>query len=288
MATLIPFSTMVYAQTKEEAKDFIKMAERAKDKADELMEIMENEDLEISDAIMKRYEEGVGNLTAAEAELENDEPDFGLAVELAEEAMEAFREVYEELYTLLGEAEVTIASDDDEKAQGLLEAMERAQDRIDRIRETVPEEIEGQIEEILAEAEDYLDIAEAEGLGEGMVNPLAQANKLMALAHSLLKKGGQELKVKRIERYLNIIEKLYNKTERLVDKAVEKELSGAEDLQTELAEDVWPLIWGTGGAKEDFTAGHYSEAIADLVDARNMLKGIERELLELRRAGSGG
>jgi len=288
IATLVPFSGMVYAQTKEEAKGFIKTAERAKDKADELMEIMENEGLPIPPATMKRYDEGVGNLTAAEAELEKPEPDLSLAVELAKKAMEAFKEVYEQMHTLLEEKEVTIESEEKEKGEGLLEAMSRALDRIKRIREIVPDNIEEQIEKILHEAEDYLDIEEArELLAEGMVNQtawrLTQANKLLGLAHSLLKKGGQELKVKRIEGYLNLIEKFYNRLLRLVDRAVEKELPGAGDLKHQLEEHVLPLIFGPEGAKAAFEDGDYEEAIDKLVDARNMLSEIERAIVESRK-----
>ena len=280
MATLIPFSAMVYAQTKEETKGFIKAAERAKDKADELMETMETE--EIPDAIMKRYDEGLGNLTAAKAELENEDPDIDSAVELAKKAMEAFRDVYEELYTLLEDAGVTTASDDDEKLKGLLQAMDRALVRIGKIRDIVPPEtVAANVTKILDSAETYLDLETAElWLAEGRVREtawnLTQANKLIGLAHSLLKKGGQELKVKRMEHYIDILEKFCDRLHQLAVKAE------AGDLVSEL-EYVNQTFIIVAKAALDKKPPDIQQAMDNLIEARNQLEQIKRDLLELRR-----
>jgi len=285
IATLVPFSAMVYAQTKEEAKSFIKVAERAKDKADELMEIMESEGLDIPPDTMERYNEGLGNLTAAEAELEKDEPDFNLAVELAKKAMEAFKEVYEELYTLLGDAGVTTESDDEEKAEGLSVAMDRAIVRMDRIRDIVlPGTVAANVTKILDSAKTYIDKART-ALAEGSINEAAwnwtQANKLIGLAHSLLKKGGQELKVKRMEHYIDILEKFCDRLQRLAEKAGPE----AEALLGQL-KDVKQLIEDAIKALNEDPAD-IQRAMDKLIEARNQLEEIKQDLLELRRGEPG-
>lgn len=287
MATLIPFSAMVYAQNSEEkrAEKFVELADRAGERVGNFIEIIYanktaidtitaeglDDELDANKTLFKTW--GMGNLTEAHDALEAVPPDYLGAIGNATEALTVFREVFKGLNTILTEAGVERGELID--AQGLIEAMKRALDRIERLREiAIPTEVLA----ILDSAEEYLDVETAiVWLSEGMVNQtawnLTQANQLISLAHSSLKKKAGELNVKRIESCLKVIGNLYNKTERLVDKAVEKGLPGADVLKTELETTVKPLI---DDAKDAFKAEDYSEAIAKLVDARNMLKEIER------------
>lgn len=293
MATLAPFSAMVYAQNSEEkrAEKFVELADRAGERVGNFIGIIYanetamttitaaglDDELDANKTLFETW--GLGNLTEAETALEA--ADYSGAIGNATEALSVFREVFKVLNTILAGAGVEGGQLID--AQGLIEAMKRALDRIGRIEDTEPPE---EVLAILDSAKEYLDIETAiEWLSEGGVNQtawnLTQANQLISLAHSSLKKRAGELNVKRIESYLKVIGNLYNKTERLVDMAVEKGLPGAEALQAEL-ETVKTLI---DEANEAFAAADYSEAMAKLLEARNMLTGIERALVESRKGG---
>lgn len=96
--------------------------------------------------------------------------------------------------------------------------MERALERIERMREIA--DLPLATDWILDNSTIYLDISEAAiWLNEGMVNEtahnLTQANKLISLAHSTLQKRAVELKTKRVESYIKVVENLQNK---LADK----------------------------------------------------------------------
>lgn len=293
-ATFVPFSTQVYAQDSEEKRveKFIELAERAGERVGNLIELIysnetaiatiENvglrDELEANKTLFENW--GLGNLTAAYNAL--DVGDLQGAVANATEALGIFREVFKALNNILEEAGLARGMLID--AQGLIEAMKRAIDRIERIREVAPPEVLADISAILESAERYLNISAALiWLSQGRVNEtawnLTQANQLISLAYSSLKRKAGELNIKRIGSYLKVIGNLYDKNERLLDKALEKGLPGADALKTEL-ESVKVLIDDAG---DTFAAGDYSEAITKLVDARNMLKWIERELSELRR-----
>jgi len=291
IATFAPFSTQAYAQSSEEKRveKFVEVAERASERVNNLIEfIYANETaMNAINATPGLYEELEGNRSLFETgmcALSNatdalSAGEFQLAIANATEALGIFREVFKALNDILAEAGVPRGQLID--AQGLIEAMKRAQDRIKRLEEIAPPEVLA----ILGSAERYLNVDTAlTWLSQGRINEtvwnLTQANRLISLAHSSLKKKAGELNVKRMGSYLKIIENLYNKTKRQVDKAVKRGLPGADALQTELL-NMKTLI---DEAKEAFTAGDYSGAITNIVNARNTLKEIEHELVELRRA----
>jgi len=292
IAILVPFSVIAYAQRSEEerAEKFVELAERAEEKVEDFIGLIYvnqtaidtiknanlKDELDANETLFETW--GLGNLTAALDALKATPPNYPGAIANASEALNIFREVFKALNTILAEAGVARGELVD--AQGLIEAMERALQRIEKLREIVPDEILP----ILKAAEAYLNVTAArEWLAEGRVNEtawnLTQANKLISLAHSSLKKKAGELNVKRIESYLNVIEKFYDRIERLVVKAVEKGLPEASTLEDQLETAVKPLL---EDAKDAFKDGNYGEALAKLVDARNMLKEIERDLSELR------
>ena len=162
-------------------------------------------------------------------------------------------------------------------AQGLIQAMKRALERIERLRE-----IEGLPQAtswILDNATLYLNVARAiELLQVGMVNEttynMTQANKLISLAHSTLQKKAAELKTQRIRSYFKVIENLYNRLDRQVDK-----LEEGEDLKTML-ETAWGHIENARGAEDE-------DALSELLAARNILEEVEEGLKEQRRAEKG-
>ena len=286
MATLIPFSATVYAQNSEEkrAEKFVELAERAGDKVKNFIEIIYSNETavkNITDAGLDDELEycnetlveawGQGNLTEARDSL--DAADYSGAIGNATEALSAFREAFKALNTILTEAEIERGQLID--AQGLIEAMKRALDRIKRIEDMEPPPPD-EVSKILDSAKEYLDIGTAiEWLSEGRVNQtawnLTQANKLIGLAHSLLKKKAGELNDKRIESYLNVLSNFYNRVERFLDKA--------EADKAELV-DVDNFI---GNATESYTAGDFRNAIGNLTEARNLLEQIWREYVKTKK-----
>jgi len=238
------------------------------------------DELEGNKTLFKTW--GLGNLTEAKDALEDG--NYRWAIANATEALRIFREVFKAFKTILADSGVQRGQLVD--AQGLIEAMKRALDRIERLKERLGPAAPPAILQILESAEKYLNISKAlVWLSQGRVDDTVwnktQANKLISMVHSLLQKRALELRVKRIQSYLRIIEKFYGVLDRLVDRAVERGLPGAEALKTEL-EDVEPLI---DGAKSDLeaTPPDIVGAIAKLVKARNALREIERDLLQLRR-----
>lgn len=293
MATLIPLSAMVYAQSSEEkrAEKFVELAERAREKVDNFIKIIYANDTAIdtiTDAGL--YDEldanktllfetwGLGNLTEAHEALKADPPDYPGAIGNATEALSVFREVFKALNTILTEAGVARGQLID--AQGLIEAMKRALDRIERVRgvEGVPDEVL----KILDSAEDYLDIETAiEWLSEGKINQtawnLTQANRLISQASVSLKKAAGALNSERIRGFLTVITKFYNRTTRLVDRAVKQGLVDPGEFDIELG-DIDDLIKDA----EDPTT-HIEDAVADLIEARLRLESIQKEISERRR-----
>jgi len=283
---MMPVS-VAYAPEADEkrAEKFIELAERAGEKVGNFIDIIYANETAI-DTITDEglidelegnktlYEEwGLGNLTEARDALEAE--DYAGAITNATEALTIFRDVFKALNDILEEAGVPRGQLID--AQGLIEAMKRALERIERLREIAPSEVLA----ILDAAEEYLDIATAIAwLREGRVNETAwnmtRANKLISLAHSLLKGKAAELKDKRLEGYLRLIENLYDRLLRLASKA------DAGELVDQLEDEVEPLI---GEARIAFADEEYEIAIARLVEARNILSEIVRDLLEFRRAG---
>jgi len=278
MATLVPSLTSVYAEgqdkQQEKAEAFVAAAVDAMNEVDELMKTTE-----VPTDVENRFKDGVDKLTAAQEELGKEEPDYGSAISLAKEAMSIFREVYKQL-----DSDAKVQSGMEDQSEGLIEAMSRALIRIDRINGTVyGSEFWSEINKILLAAQDYLDVEEAQNwLDEGRVNEtawnLTQANKLMGLAHSLLKKGGQELKVKRIEQYLDILEKFCDRLQQLAEKAGPE----AEDLLDQLnyVNQTYIVV---AKAALDEEPPDIQQAMENLIEARNQLEQIKRDLLELRR-----
>jgi hypothetical protein len=286
MATLIPFSTTVCAQKQESerAQKFIDLASRAKDRVDELISFIEGIEDEI-DIPEELYSEGESKLADAVAQLDA-EPD--LAIELAKEAMIIFREVYGQLNALLEGEEADVAGETDE-AETLMVAIERAEERIDRVGGIVESNIDyltdhakEELGGLLGEAEALLGEAKAALLEEvsTAAKKLGDAHKLISQAFVILKKAAGAINSERIKGFLTVIGKFYDRVVRLVERAVEQGLADPGEFDTELGE-IEGLI---EDAKDPDTP--INDAIADLMEARIRLESIQRDILERRKGKS--
>jgi len=301
IVTLIPFSAVVYAKNQEDhrAEKFIEMAEQAKQRVDELMDIVE-ENQEIPQDITDLYPKGVSTLEAAVN---------GQDTELAKEAMAIFRKVYKQLYTLLegeeAEAEVETEAESEEETEDeeepkieteeelrdeaedpetLIEAIERARERIERVKdiieanaayltndsEDVLDDLLDKAEDLLEEAEDFLEEDDVSAAAKN----LGSARRLISQTFVSLKKAAKALNKGRVKSFLIVISNFYEKIARWVERD-----GLSEDFEDEL-EDIQDLIDDAKGMEIDI-----EDVVSNLMDARIRLESIKREILERKKGG---
>ena len=173
------------------------------------------------------FDEGTANVTAAYAALEAE--DYEGATANATQALEIFREVFKSINLILYESDVQKGQIID--GQGLLVAMQRALERIELLRELLPEDATEALE-LLDNATIYLDLDTARlWLLDGNVTEtaynLTQANHLISDAHRYLKTQAEHGNLNRIRNYLHVMERFRGRfRERL-------ELAGTEGINVD-------------------------------------------------------
>jgi len=279
MATLIPFSAMVYAQNQDEK--FKKIAEQAKEKVDELGALT-GEALDITwptefpDDIKTAYNDAENDLAAGDYK----------------EAMKAYREVFKMLNIYAEARGAVFESGVGGEAQGLFVAIDRAKERIARIRDVIasiladnPDADVSAVEDLLDEAEGLL--GEAEGLIPSDIptaaSKIEEANEKISEAFAALKEVASWLNSWRVESFLMGIRKSVERTRELLERAEKQELD-VSALMDKL-QDVEALIDKAGNLRK---AGDIKGAIETLKDIREILRDIHQELAKLRKGGHGG
>jgi translation initiation factor 2B subunit (eIF-2B alpha/beta/delta family) len=168
-----------------------------------VLELIENATLlEALENNVTRYNEGMQNVTNAYDALEAE--DYEGAIANATQALHIFREVLRSIHVILRDSEVQRGQIVD--AQGLLVAMERALERIERLRDLLPENATVALA-LLDEATNHLDIDEArlwllDGNVTETAHNLTQANQLIAQVHQLLRDQAKRLNTWRINNFL--------------------------------------------------------------------------------------
>jgi hypothetical protein len=158
--------------------------------------------LDALDGNVSLYDEGVGNLTAAHDAL--DAEDYEGAVDYATEALGVFREVFSSIHTILENAGLQKCELVD--CEGLLDAMSRQLQRIDWLREILPEDAPEEITQLLDNAEAFLDIDAArtlllEGKTTEVRDTLLEAKELISQVYDYLKTKAEGLNAWRIDGY---------------------------------------------------------------------------------------
>ena len=195
------------------AEELVEVADRAEQQVKTLIDLVyanesalqKIEDVGLLDALdgnVTLYSEGVGNLTAAYDALEI--ADYEGAVDYATEALSVFREVFSSIHVILEAAGIQKGHLVDN--QGLLEAMTRQLQRIDRLREILPEDAPDEITQLLDDAEALLDIDAAralllEGKATEVMDTLQEAKELIAQVYDYLKPQAESLNAWRIDGY---------------------------------------------------------------------------------------
>jgi len=186
------------------------------------------------------------------------------------EAMKILREVYRAIRMITEEHMAVLKSQ--VVARGLLIAMQRALERIDRIRTLVSADAEN-ITRLLNEAEQYLNITVAEELlAEGNVTAvshnLVKANQLINKACLLLKQKARMMIWARVKHYLNGMEKTLQKVTVKIALAKMKGINVSAVLEE------------LGYQNET----QFREALLDMImTARGKASGIKEAMLELQK-----
>ncbi len=215
VAMAAPASAAIYYGQSESdrAEKIVEVAENAGEKVENLIALVYVNDTAIDmiktatlfdelEGNVTLFDYGTANVTAAYEAL--DAEDYEGAIANASQALEIFREVFRSINIILDYSDVQKGQLID--AQGLLVAMQRALDRIDRIRELLDEDATEALE-LLDNATIYLDIDTARlWLLDGKVTEtaynLTQANSLISEAHQFLKDQAEECNSWRINNYL--------------------------------------------------------------------------------------
>ena len=203
------------------------------------------------------------------------------AVKNITEAMKTFREVYRAIFRITAKRRIA-ALRTRVIARGLLVAMRRALERVERLRNLALED--ENITSLLDEAEQYLNITAAEEmLAEGNVtgvsHNLVKANHLINKAYLLLKEKARKWIWKRARGYLNNLNRTCERIMRILVFAKMKGINVTAVLEelgyqnvTEFREDLRNMIE---------TAREKSESIRNLLKD---LKSISQTLWETERA----
>jgi len=289
---IVPYSGMVYGQNpsqeedKEErkAEKLVEMADRAGQRVDNLIRLIfanETANKTITDAgLMDELEgnvtlfnEGVGSLTKAHNAFEVG--DYQGAIANATDALRIFCEVFKAIHYIMEQAGVAKGRLID--AQGLIQAMQRALERIERLREIIeamPEDYEEALE-LLNTAEQCLNITAARAwLLEGRVNEtahnLTQGNRLIAEARQYIKRKAKEMNTIRINNYLRGAEQA---TERIVKRL---ELASRKGL------NVTAILESLGFANET----EFREFLENMTkNAREKIEEIRKAIEDLKAIG---
>jgi flagellin-specific chaperone FliS len=163
------------------------------------------EDLGLIDELIGNrtlYDEGVENLITAQDAL--DLEDCEGAVDYATEALSIFREVFTSIHFVLKDAGLEQEQLVDN--QGLLEAMTRQLQRIDRLRDLLPDEAPEEIIQLLDDAEALLDVEATrtlllEGKATEVRGILQEAKELISQVYDYLKEQAEGLNAGRIDCY---------------------------------------------------------------------------------------
>jgi len=273
LAACAPPVTARSDQTK--AKMFIQVAEKAREVALEFIERAKAAGIDVSLA-SSLVEEGSNLLDTARAAYEGG--DYDSAVVDAKLAQEKFRDALRAL------APEEPSIEEQEVKPRLIEAIERAGERIGRVREAlsssteISESLRGQIDSKLSQAEELL--SEAESILKTNVKSaseaaqrMAQAEKLISEAFVLLKQASHKPNIHRIEAFLNNLEREISKLGGEVEKLAKRGVN-VDDLKI-LLSNAETLV---GSARDKSAGDDLSGALSDIQQAREIMKQVRMEI----------
>ena len=284
------------------AEQLVAVADRAEQQVKSLIDLVYTnetalnkiEEVGLLDALEQNvtlYDEGVETLAAAHVALELG--DYEGAVGNATEALSAFREVFSSIHMILFDADLQKGQLVD--SQGLLEAMTRQLQRIDRLREILPEDTPAEIAQLLDDAEALLDLDAArallaEGNTAAVISTLQEAKTLIFQVHDYLKEQAQALNAGRIDGYCErvrerIRERFRNATQEGLTFTDVLEALGYQS-ETQFMETLQNMIQQAKGKTGDFKS-----ALEDLDAIGQMVQQMDQAMAQKMNQymnGSGG
>ena len=226
------------------------------------------------------YDEGVGNLTAAQEAL--DLEDYEGAVDYATDALSIFREVFSSIHVILEDAGLQKCELVD--CQGLLDAMTRQLERIDRLREILPEDAPEEIVQLLDDAEALLDVDAArtlllEGKTTEVRDTLQEAKELISQVYDYLKEQAEGLNAWRIDGYCErvrerIRERFMNGNQSGIDFTDVLEALGYQS-ENQFMETLENMIQAAKGK-----SGNLQDALQDLDAIGQMVQEMDQALTQ--------
>ena len=289
-----PVSAVLYCQAQIQetpAEELVELADRAEQQVKNLIDLVyanetalqKIEDVGLLDELENNvtlYDEGVGNLTSAYDTLEI--ADYEGAVDYATEALRVFREVFRSIHIILEDAGLQKGHLVDN--QGLLEAITRQLQRIDRLREILPEDVPEEIEQLLDDAEALLDIEAAralllEGKETEVISNLQEAKQLVSQVYQYLKEQAEESNTWRISNYCErvrerIRERFRYGSDEGIDFSAVLESLGYQS-ENQFMETLQNMIQTAQGKTGDF-----EKAMQDLEAIGQMVQEMDQALMQ--------
>jgi hypothetical protein len=306
LATIIvmaaPVSAAMFHGQSESARaeKIVELADKAGQKVEDLialvyvndtvLEMIENATLlDELEGNVTLFDDGVANVTAAYDALEAE--DYVGATANATQALEIFRDVFKSIHVILCNSDVQKGQIVD--GQGLLVAMQRALERIERLRELLPEDATEALE-LLDNATIYLDVDTARlWLLDGKVSEtaynLTQANQLISEAHQYLKAQAEQGNMIRIRNYLRVMERVHGRLGERLELAANEGIDVDAFMQSfgyqNATEFEQALQNMTQNAQQNM--GEIRNAIKNLQEISRTMREMDRALAkEIRQNGA--
>jgi tetratricopeptide (TPR) repeat protein len=297
-----PASAILYGQAqiqKTPAEEIVDLAERAEQQVTDLIDLVyanetalqKIEDVGLLDELENNvtlFDEGAGNLAAAYEAL--DAANYDVAVDYATEALSVFREVFSSIHVILEAAGLQKGHLVDN--QGLLEAMTRQLQRIDRLREILPEDAPEEITQLLDNAEALLDVDAAralllEGKSTEVISTLQEAKDLITQVYHYLKAQAEESNAWRIDSYCErvrerIQERFRQGNQMGIDFTAALESLGYQS-ENQFMETLQNMIQTAQGEK-----GNFKNALQDLDAIGQMIQEMDQVLMQEMQRHQGG
>jgi tetratricopeptide (TPR) repeat protein len=288
VAQALPTASIKNEESK--AKAVINVASKAGERVKELNKtIQANEEIMEAIGTVSLLEDFYSNVSLIEVGLDHldeannafNEGNYSGAISEAMEAIEIFKDVWVNIHRILCAAGVTEAEAEvkpEVQAQGLLVAINRTLERIERIEKLMED-----VEALMIDARSLLNMAEVEALlAEGNVSEvahrLAEANKLIAQAHMMLRAKAKAKMPERMERFR---ERVMERLEAMAGKLNETDL---EEIMEEMSfrnmgEFMQALNNLMKEAREHFEAGEMGYALGKLKNWDEKFKGFARRFV---------
>jgi uncharacterized membrane protein YgcG len=297
-----PASAILYGQAQTQvtsAEELIELADRAEQQVKSLIDLVyanetalqQIKDFDLLDELegnVTLFDEGVGNLAAANDALEIG--DYDGTVAYATEALRVFREVFSSIHLILEAAGLQKGHLVDN--QGLLEALTRELQRIDWLRAILPEDTTEDTTGLLDDAESLLDVEAAralllEGKETEVRSSLQEAKLLISKVYQYLKMQGEESDTWRILGYCERVQERIRERFRAgnqsgVDFTAVLESLGYQS-ENQFMETLQNMIQTAQGKTGDFKS-----ALQDLEAIGQMVQEMDQALMQEMQRHQGG